>query len=83
VGRYEQLRAVALAGAAGGHGLGLGLVVTRGLPAWMAAWQTVPTLPAAASVATSTPAAVSPAVVAVLAAMTIGLLQATQAKGAS
>lgn len=85
MGRYEQLRAVALAGEAGGHALGLGLVITRGLPAWMTACNTVPAPPPppAATLATSSPAAVSQAVVAVLAAMTVGLLQATQAKGAS
>jgi hypothetical protein len=80
VGRYEQLRSVALGGDAGGHALGLGLVMGRGLPAWMAAWRTVAPAPAA-SLAAQPPAAESPAVVVVLAAMAIGLLQGQQAAG--
>jgi hypothetical protein len=80
VQRYEQLRSVALAGGDGGHTLGLGLVMGRGLPAWMAAWRTVaPSAPA--SLAPQPPAAASPAVVVVLAAMAIGLLQGQQAAG--
>jgi hypothetical protein len=85
VGRYEQLRSVALAGGAGGHALGLGLVMGQGLAAWMAAWQTIPPAPTA-SLAPQPPAAASSAVVVVLAAMAVGLLQAQQAatpKGAS
>jgi hypothetical protein len=86
VGRYEQLRSVALAGGAGGHALGLGLVMARGLAAWMAAWQTIPPPTPATNLAPQPPAAASPAVVVVLAAMAIGLLQSQQAatpKGAS
>jgi glycine/D-amino acid oxidase-like deaminating enzyme len=85
VGRYEQLRSVALAGGTGGHALGLGLVMGQGLAAWMAAWQTIPA--PATSLAPQTPAAASSAVVVVLAAMAVGLLQCQQAaatpKGAS
>lgn len=86
MGRYEQLRSVALGGGAGGHALGLGLVMGQGVAAWMAAWQTIPPLAPAASLAGQPPAAASPAVVVVLAAMAIGLLQCQQAttpKGAS
>jgi hypothetical protein len=79
VGCYEQLRTVALAGGAGGHTLGLGLVMGRGLPAWMAAWRTVTPSAAPASLAPQPPAATAPAVVVVLAAMAIGLLQDQQA----
>jgi hypothetical protein len=86
VGRYEQLRSVALAGGAGGHALGLGLVMARGLPAWMAAWQTLAPPAPATNHAPQPSAAASSAVVVVLAAMAVGLLgpqQATRPKGAS
>lgn len=81
MGRYEQLRSVALGGDADGHALGLGLVMGRGLPAWMAAWRTVAPSAPAASLAPQPPAAASSAVVVVLAAMAIGLLQSQQAAG--
>ena len=86
MGRYEQLRSVALAGGAGGHTLGLGLVMGRGLAAWMAAWRTVAPAAPATNLASQPPAAASSAVVVVLAAMAVRLLQPQQAaepKGAS
>lgn len=86
MGRYEQLRSVALAGGAGGHALGLGLVMARGLAAWMAAWRTLAPPAPATNRAPQPPAAASSAVVVVLAAMAVGLLQPQQAttpKGAS
>lgn len=76
--RYEQLRSVALGGGAGGHALGLGLVMGRGLAAWMAAWRTVTPAPAT-NLAPQPPAVASSAVVVVLAAMAVGLLQCQQA----
>lgn len=86
MGRYEQLRSVALGGGAGGHALGLGLVMGQGLAAWMAAWRTVAPPAPATDHAPQPPAAASSAVVVVLAAMAVGLLQPQQAttpKGAS
>jgi hypothetical protein len=49
VARYEQLRAVALAGDAGGWRCGLGVVQHRGVVAWLHAWHAVPTAPARTS----------------------------------
>lgn len=42
VARYEQLRAVVLDGHPGGVGLGLGVLVGRGLAAWIAVWRSAP-----------------------------------------
>jgi hypothetical protein len=54
-GRYEQLRAIALGGRAGGNGLGLGVLAGRGMAAWIKVWRSCP--PPAASVPTAAPTA--------------------------
>jgi len=40
--RYEQLRAIALGGQAGGNGLGLGVLAGRGMAAWITVWRSDP-----------------------------------------
>jgi hypothetical protein len=40
--RYEQLRAIALGGHAGGNGLGRGVLAGRGMAAWIKAWRSDP-----------------------------------------
>jgi hypothetical protein len=40
--RYEQLRAIALGGQAGGNGLGLGVLAGRGMAAWITLWRSEP-----------------------------------------
>jgi hypothetical protein len=40
--RYEQLRAIALGGRAGGNGLGLGVLAGRGMATWIKVWQSDP-----------------------------------------
>ena len=40
--RYEQLRAIALGGRAGGNGLGLGVLAGRGMAAWIKVWRSDP-----------------------------------------
>ena len=40
--RYEQLRAIALGGRAGGNGLGLGVLASRGMAAWITVWRSDP-----------------------------------------
>jgi hypothetical protein len=44
IGRYEQLRAAAASGS-GGWRHGLGVLVARGMAAWMAAWAAVEAAP--------------------------------------
>jgi hypothetical protein len=43
--RYEQLRQVVLDGHADGWRFGLGVLATRGMAAWMAAWRSCPQPP--------------------------------------
>lgn len=45
--RYEQLRDLVLTGQAGGWRHGLGVLSTRGMAAWMAAWTALPAQPQA------------------------------------
>jgi hypothetical protein len=40
--RYEQLRAIVLGGRAGGNGLGLGVLASRGMAAWITVWRSDP-----------------------------------------
>jgi hypothetical protein len=56
--RYERLRDLVQAGQAGGWRHGLGVLVTRGMAAWMAAWTALPAEPQVSTAApTDTPAA--------------------------
>lgn len=65
--RYEQLRAIATSGNAGGWRHGLGVLAVKGIVCWMAAWAALPAVvPAAtpqadASLSTSTPSLSAPA----------------------
>ena len=56
--RYEQLRATALGGRAGGNGLGAGVLAGRGMAAWITVWRSDPPpaswVPAAAPTADGT-----------------------------
>ncbi len=77
VERYEQLRRVALCGAwpADGFGHGLGVLTSRGMAAWMRAYQRTQPAPTPAADATAPPPAapdaLTSAVVAVLAEMAL------------
>jgi hypothetical protein len=79
--RYEQLRAIALGGRAGGNGLGLGVLAGRGMAAWITLWRSDP--PPASWVPAAAPTADAPGsaagggqleLVHVLAAMTLAHL---------
>lgn len=52
--RYEQLRQVALGGHAEGWRHGLGVLIGRGMAAWMQAWTPTGHLPAPAPVRSNT-----------------------------
>jgi hypothetical protein len=68
--RYEQLRQAALASGREGWQQGLGLLMTRGMVAWMRAWtEGLPQTSAAATVAPQPIAARAGELVAVLAQM--------------
>jgi hypothetical protein len=56
--RYEQLRAIALGGRAGGNGLGLGVLASRGMAAWITVWRSDP--PPASWVPAAAPTADAP-----------------------
>lgn len=70
VAGYEQLRAAALSGGGGGHGLVV--LATRGMAAWMAAWRCL--CPSAATPPSAPLSAASNEVVAVLATMAAACL---------
>jgi hypothetical protein len=53
--RYEQLRAIVLGGRAGGNGLGLGVLASRGMAAWITVWRSDP--PPASPVPAAAPTA--------------------------
>lgn len=71
--RYERLRGAAVDGQPAG-GLGLALLIDRGIAAWALAWpRTAPTAPARP--APGLPAADAPAIVGILADMALACLQ--------
>jgi hypothetical protein len=79
--RYEQLRATALAGRAGGNGLGLGVLAGRGMAAWITVWRSdpppaswVPAAPATADALESAAGGSQLELVHVLAAMALAHL---------
>jgi hypothetical protein len=71
VARYEQLRAHALAGDAGGWRCGLGVVQHRGVVAWLRAWRAVPIAPTRSTPAVLPAPGVADRLVEILASMAL------------